>query len=61
MKDNKFIITNDEDTASSLFAAGFVLISNKNGQYTFLNEPPTTFKFDTIKSSNYRFSNTLCV
>ena len=43
----KFIKTADKITADKLVAFGFKLISHIGNIYTFLNETPTNFTFNT--------------
>ena len=52
MSDNsqKFIVTKDKATATSLIASD---------TYTFLNQPPKHFNFSVIDKSKYCFSNIL--
>ena len=48
MKDTKFIIVQDQDTANKLISNGFQMISKTNDVYTFMNIIPQHFKFDEI-------------
>lgn len=61
MKDNKFIIVYEDNVASKLVDAGFVMVSSTGGHYTFLNNPPKNFKFSSVDKSKIMYSNTLCV
>lgn len=57
----KFIITKDESTANKLVAAGFKLMSNTSGSWTFLNIAPTNFSFAEIEKEKYSYTNILCM
>lgn len=61
MSDNsqKFIVTKDKATATSLIASEFKLVSQIGDTYTFLNQPPQHFNFSVIDKSKYCFSNIL--
>ena len=48
MKNKKFIIVQDEDTANKLTLSGFQVVSKMNGIYTFMNTAPQHFNFDNI-------------
>lgn len=56
---DKFIITNEKDTATSLIAAGFKLVSHIGSTYTFVNQTVKNFNFDSIDKKTYYFSNIL--
>lgn len=56
---DKFIITNEKDTATSLIAAGFKLVSHIGSTYTFVNQTVKNFNFDSIDKKTYCFSNIL--
>ena len=59
MKDTKFIIVQDEDTAKKLISNGFQMISKSNGIYTFMNIIPQHFKFDEINIKKLAYTNSL--
>ena len=48
MKNTKFIIVKDEETANRLTSNGFQIISSINGIYTFMNVIPQHFNFECI-------------
>ena len=48
MKNQKFIIVQDADTAHKLMINGFQLVSRANDIYTFMNEIPQHFNFAEI-------------
>ena len=54
-----FIKTTDKETADKLVFAGFQLVSQDNGVYTFLNQTSTNFSFDEADKKKMVYSNTL--
>ena len=48
MKNTKFIIVQDENTANTLLSSGFQVVSKANGMYTFMNAIPQHFNFEEI-------------
>lgn len=54
----KFIIVNDKSTADKLTAAGFVLLSQIGGTYTFQNDPKK-LNFANVEKSKMVYSNVL--
>lgn len=48
MKNSKFIIVQDADTANKLERSGFQVVSKMNGIYTFMNTAPQHFNFEEI-------------
>ena len=58
---NKFIITRSETVANKMIGHGFVLVSNTNGTYTFINQPPQHFKFDEIDVKKVVYTNILSI
>lgn len=48
MKNAKFIIVKDAETANKLELSGFQIVSKINGIYTFMNIIPQHFKFEEI-------------
>lgn len=56
-----FIITKNEETANKLITAGFKLIKNNNGIWTFINGTVTNFNFEDIDKKTYTYSNKLCL
>lgn len=48
MKNMKFIIVQDAETARKLEASGFQVVSMTNGIYTFMNAAPSHFNFENI-------------
>ena len=59
MPQKKFIITQDESVSNVLLAHGFRLLSNVSGTYTFINEAPERFSFDSIDTTKLHFTNKL--
>lgn len=59
MKDEKFIVVQDELVANQLIAAGFQLMSQINKTYTFINTIPQSFKFENIDIKKLAFTNRL--
>ena len=58
MKQN-FIKTTDKSTAERLIAEGFKLISQTGQVYTFLNDMPESFHFDSVDKKHIAYSNVL--
>ena len=54
-----FIKTTDKETAEKLSACGFQLVSQTGDIYTFLNQTPTNFNFDTIDKKKIVYDNIL--
>lgn len=54
----KFIIVNDKSTADKLVAAGFVLLSQIGGTYTFQNDPKK-LTFAGLDTNKLCYSNIL--
>ena len=48
MKNTKFIIVQDADTANKLVLSGFQIVSKTNDVYTFMNIVPQHFNFKEI-------------
>lgn len=59
MPQKKFIITQDKSVSNLLIAHGFRLLSNISGTYTFVNNTPEKFSFDTIDATKLHFTNNL--
>ena len=59
MKDAKFIVVKDCDTANQLMIAGFQVVSCVNNIYTFLNVVPKCFKFENIDVKKLAYTNML--
>ena len=55
----KFIKTTDESTANKLLSEGFKLISQIGNVYTFLNDVPENFNFDTVDEKKIVYDNKL--
>lgn len=55
----KFIKTTDAKTASQLLAEGFKLISQIGNVYTFLNDVPENFNFNTVDEKKIVYDNKL--
>lgn len=54
-----FIKTTDKPTADKLLTEGFKLVSQIGGVYTFLNQPPKNFNFETIDKKQIVYDNML--
>ena len=54
-----FIKTADKETADKLLACGFQLISQVGNIYTFLNQPPKNFNFDTVDKKKIVYDSIL--
>ena len=61
MNKSKFMIVQDKTTADKLKTAGFQLISEMNGVYTFLNVPPQNFNFNEVDVVKIGFTNILSI
>lgn len=48
MKNTKFIVVQDENTANKLIVSGFQFVSKVNDAYTFMNIVPQCFNFEDI-------------
>ncbi len=59
MTKQNFIKTTDEKTANQLLVCGFKLVSHVGEVYTFLNNLPKNFSFDSIDSTKCYFTNIL--
>ena len=59
MKDAKFIVVQDVDTANQLMVAGFQVVSHMNGTYVFMNVVPKCFKFESIDIKKLVYTNML--
>lgn len=59
MKDAKFIVVQDVNTASQLISAGFQIVSQINNTYTFMNVIPKYFKFENIDIKKLAYTNML--
>lgn len=59
MKDAKFIIVQDADTANKLLSVGFQLVTQINNVYTFMNVIPKHFKFESIDIKKLAYTNVL--
>lgn len=57
--DKRFIVTQDKTVADKLMAAGFKLVSNLPGTWTFVNVAPTNFSFEAIDKKAIAFTNIL--
>ena len=59
--DKKFIITKNESTANKLIAAGFHLVSNIAGVWTFQNVVPHNFSFESFDKKQIAYTNILSI
>lgn len=57
--EKKFIKTTDAETANKLIAYGFTLVSQIGNVYTFINEVPKTFTFESIDAKKIVYDNIL--
>lgn len=57
----KFIVTKNESTANQLIAAGFNLVSNIAGVWTFQNVVPEHFNFETFDKKQIAYTNILSI
>lgn len=56
-----FIKTTDEKTANQLIIEGFRLVSHVGNIYTFLNQLPKDFNFDTVDKKKVVYDNILSI
>ena len=54
-----FIKTTDKETAEKLMSIGLQLVSQVGSVYTFLNQLPNNFTFDTVDDKKLAYTNTL--
>ena len=59
MRDAKFIVVQDKHTANMLIASGFQLVSHISNTYTFMNDIPKHFKFESIDVNKLVYTNML--
>lgn len=57
--DKKFIKTTDKQTAERLIAFGFRLVSQVGNLYTFLNDVPKGFNFESVDTKMIVYDNLL--
>lgn len=57
----KFIVTQNQDVAKQLIAAGFNLVSNVAGVWTFQNIAPHNFNFDKFDKKQIAYTNILSI
>lgn len=55
----KFIVTQNKAVANQLIAAGFTLVSNMGEIYSFLNEAPKNFNFESVSKKDIAYTNIL--
>ena len=55
----RFILTQDEQTANMLLASGFKLVKQNGCSYTFLNDAPQNFNFAEFNKSKIAYTNIL--
>lgn len=60
MKQN-FIKTTDKPTAEKMISKGFKLVSQVGQVYTFLNDVPESFCFESVDKKNIAYSNVLSI
>lgn len=56
-----FIKTTDKETAETLSACGFQLVSQTGDIYTFLNQSPNNFNFDIVDKTKIVYDNILSI
>jgi hypothetical protein len=56
-----FIKTTDKSTAEKLISEGFKLVSQVGQVYTFLNDIPESFHFDSVDKKHIAYSNMLSI
>lgn len=61
MNNKQFMIIQDKSTADKLKAAGFQLVSDVNGTYTFINSTPKNFSFDEVDVTKIAYTNMLSI
>ena len=62
MKNNKqLMVIQDKATADKLKAAGFQLVSDANGIYTFINSTPQNFSFNEVDVTKIAYTNMLSI
>ena len=59
MRDAKFIVVQDVNTANKLTSAGFQIVSLTNNIYTFMNVIPKHFNFENIDIKKLAYTNVL--
>ena len=59
MKNAKFIVVQDLNTANKLISAGFQIVSQINNTYTFINVIPKNFQFENIDIKKLVYTNVL--
>lgn len=57
--DKKFIKTTDAETAKKLIVCGFTLVSHIGSIYTFINEIPKNFTFESVDVKKIVYDNIL--
>jgi hypothetical protein len=57
--EKKFIKTTDTETANKLIAYGFKLVSQVGNVYTFINDVPKNFNFESIDTKKIVYNNTI--
>lgn len=62
MPQNKnFIVTQDKSVSNVLIAHGFRLLSNISGTYTFINQTPEKFDFNSVDVKKLYFTNKISI
>ena len=61
MNNKQFMVIQDKSTADKLKAAGFQLVSDANGTYTFINSTPKNFSFDEVDVTKIAYTNMLSI
>ena len=59
--EKKFIKTTDKATADKLITAGFNLVSNIAGVWTFQNVLPRNFSFENFDKKKIAYTNILSI
>lgn len=60
-QDKNFIVTQDKTVSNILIAHGFRLLSNVSGTYTFINQAPEKFDFNSIDVKKLYFTNKISI
>ena len=57
--EKKFVKTTDVETANKLISYGFTLVSQIGNIYTFINEVPRNFNFESVDTKKIVYDNML--
>lgn len=59
--DKKFIVTKNKSVADQMITAGFKLVSECAGVWTFQNIIPKNFSFDNFDKTSIAYTNILSI